>query len=103
MPVLYTKRKINEVIKDLNIRTLDGRVDAEEAARILSWRAKREQGIEHEYKPNAVRKHRDKLDPIHPSKEDGTPNTRVNLYLAEKVFDLDIEPKRTNRGRSKSD
>src|SRR6266581_4850231 len=99
MPVLYTKRKIHEIIKELNIRTIEGRVNADEAARILTWRAKHEQNIEHEYTPTSVRKHKNKLDPIHPLKDDGSPNTRTNLYLAEKVFDLDIEPKRTNSGR----
>lgn len=102
MPVLYSKRKMQEVLKELGIRTIEGRVDASEAARILSWRAKAEQGIEHNYTPNNVRKHKKKLDAIHPSMEDGTPNTRANLYLAEKVFDLDIEPRRTNRGRNSS-
>jgi hypothetical protein len=101
MPVLYTKRKIQEVLKELSIRTLEGRVDADEAARILSWRAKSEQGIDHEYTPNNIRKHKKKLETVHPSMEDGKPNTRVNLYLAEKVFELDIEPKRTNRGKAK--
>ena len=101
MPVLYSKRKIQEVLKELSIRTIEGRVDAEEAARILSWRALHEQGIAHTYTPNNVRKHRGKLDAIHPIKEDGSENTRANLYLAEKVFDLDIEPARTNRGKSK--
>ena len=101
MPVLYTKREINEVLKELKIRAVEGRVNASEAARILSWRAKHEQGIGHTYTPNNVRKHRGKLDAIHPIKEDGSENTRANLYLAEKVFDLEIEPARTNRGKSK--
>jgi hypothetical protein len=101
MPVLYSKRKIQEVLKELSIRTIEGRVDADEATRILSWRAAHEQGIEHTYTPNNVRKHKKKLDAIHPLMEDGAPNTRTNLYLAEKVFELDIEPKRTNRGKSK--
>lgn len=99
MPTLYTKRRIQEILKELSIRTIDGRVNADEAARILSWRAKSEHHVEHTYKPNAVRKHGKKLDPIHPLKDDGTINTRVNLYQVEKLFDLDIEPKRTNRGR----
>ena len=99
MPVLYTKRRIHEVLKELGLRDIQGRVDAKEAARILSWRAMHEQGIAHTYTPTTVRKHRDKLDPTHPLKDDGTPNTRTNLYLVEKLFDLDIEPKRTNSGR----
>jgi hypothetical protein len=101
MPVLYTKKNINDVLKELSIKTIDGRVDAEEAARILSWRAKHERQIEHTYTPGNIRKHRSKLDPIHPLKEDGSPNTRANLYPVEKVFDLDIEPQRTNPGRKK--
>jgi hypothetical protein len=101
MPASYTKREINDALKELHIKTIDGRVNAEEAARILSWRAKQERGIDHTYTPNAVRKHSGKLAPIHPYKEDGSANIRVNLYLTENVFELDIQPKRTNRGHRK--
>src|SRR5438105_15786586 len=99
MPPLYTKRKMHEVLKELNLRAVDGRVNDTEAARILTWRAGSEHGIELTYKPNTVRKHSKKLAPVHPLKVNGAINPRVNLYQVEKLFDLDIEPKRTNRGR----
>lgn len=102
MPVLYTKKEIHDALKELKIRTIEGRVNADEAARILSWRARKEQGVEHTYTPNNVRKHKEKLEAIHPLKTDGTPNTRTNLYLVERLFDLDLEPQRTNKGRQKS-
>lgn len=103
MPVLYSKRKIHEVLKELSIKTIDDRVNADEAARILSWRAQQEQGVSHTYTPNNIRKHRRGLDPIHPPREDGTPNIRANLYRVEKVFELNIKPQRTNKGGSKKE
>lgn len=101
MSVLYTKRDIERVLKELRIKARDDRVDAGEAARILSWRACQEQGIAHIYTPTTVRKHRSKLGATHPMREDGTPNIRTNLYNVESIFNLDIKPKRTNPGRWK--
>lgn len=103
MPVLYTKRQIHDALRELRIRPLEGRVNAEEAARILTWRAKAEQQIEHAYTPNNIRKHKGKLDPIHPIKIDGTTNDQTNLYRVERVFELNIKPQRTNKGRPKKE
>lgn len=90
MAVLNTPEKIKLALLELSIRPVDGKVSGKEAARILSWRAKNEQGVDHEYKIGTVNKHADKLGvmPAH---------GRKNLYDVNAVFDLEIEPKRGNQ------
>src|SRR6266536_1939280 len=57
MAVLYTQKKIQEALRELAIRPVGGNVTTKEAARILSWRAKHEEGIDHVYPESAVRRH----------------------------------------------
>ena len=89
MAVLYTEKQIQAVLRELRIKPIDGRVNGREAARILTWRAKEEQGIEHVYPDSAVRQHamRGHLR-AHPV------NTRFNLYEVEDVFEVALSPKR---------
>lgn len=91
MAVLYTAKEIARVLKDLRIEAINGKVDANEAARILSWRAKAEQGIDFEYQAVAVRQH-----VRYGHFEAGTidPNARGAKYPVEQVFRLPLAPRR---------
>ena len=93
MAVLYTARQIQEVLKELRIKPVDGNVTTREAARILTWRAKAEQGIDHNYPDTAVRRHvqQGNLKIAHQI------NPRFNMYRVEDVFDLSLAPKRGQR------
>lgn len=89
MAVLYTAKEIQEVLKALRIKPVDGKITGHEAARILTWRAKAEQFIDHEYPDSAVRRHVErgnlKAYPV---------NTRFNRYKVEDVFDVQLTPNR---------
>ncbi len=98
MPVFYTEKERKAALKQMRIHPDTERVNSAEAVKILSWRAKQEHGVEHEYTANAVRKHGDKLDARPALKSDGSVNTRQNTYDVKKLFEIDIIPARTNRG-----
>lgn len=89
MATLYTQKQIHNVLKALRIKPIDGKITTREAARILSWRAKAEQGIEHDYPDSAIRRHVQSghLKPYPVS-------TRLNKYQVEDIFDLPLAPKR---------
>lgn len=91
MPVLYTNKEIQEVLRELRIKPIDGnKVNTREAARILSWRAKAEQQIEHDYPDAAVRRHVQQGN----LKIAQQVNPRFNLFKVEDVFELPLAPKR---------
>ena len=89
MAVLYTAKQIQDVLRELRIKPIDGMVTTKEVARILTWRARAEQGIEHEYPESAVRRQiqRGHLKAHRVS-------TRFNLYKVEDVFNLPLVPNR---------
>lgn len=91
MARLYTEEDIAEVLKLLRIAPEEGKVNAEEAARILSWRAKEEQNLEYEYKPDAIRQH---VRYGHFEKGTIDKKIRGSRYPIEQVFKLPIAPKR---------
>jgi len=101
MPVFYTEKERKAALKQMRIHPDTERVNSLQAAKILSWRAKEEHGVEHEYNATAVRKHADKLDAQPAFKSDGSVNTRQNTYDVKKLFEIDIIPARTNKGPKK--
>jgi hypothetical protein len=89
LAVLYTTKDITNALHELRIRPVDGMVTGVEAARILTWRALSEQGIEHQYRASAIRRHVEKKNLVaHPR------NERFNLYKVEDVFGIALVPKR---------
>lgn len=94
----YTERERKTALKQLRIDPNAERVSSSQAAKILTWRAKQEYGVEHEYNATAVRAHVDQLDKQPAVKKDGTVNLRQNTYSVAKLFEIDILPQRTNRG-----
>ena len=88
MAHLYTQKERQEVLKFLRIKSIDGKVTGIEAARILTWRAKSEFGIDREYDDASLRRHV-KEGNIH-----ADPNSRKSRYPVEEVFDLVIYPTR---------
>jgi hypothetical protein len=94
--ILYTERDIQKVLKELRIAPVDGKVDGNEAAKILMWRARDEFGVERAYNSNAVRQ---QVRSGHfPEGTVDETSGRKNLYKVEAVFVLPISP---NRGVQK--
>ena len=89
MATLYTQKQIHSVLKKLRIEPEEGMVTTREAARILSWRAKAEQGVEREYPDAAIRKH---VQSGHLRRYGD--NIRSNRYKPEDIFTLPLVPKR---------
>jgi hypothetical protein len=98
----YTEKEQKTVLKQLRIKPDTERVNSSEAVKILTWRAKEEFGVEHEYTATAVRKHASKLEAQPALKEDGSINPRQNTYSVKRLFEIDILPARTNTGHVKS-
>jgi len=98
MPAFYTEKERKTALKQMHISPDSERVNSQEAAKILSWRAKEEYKVEHEYNATAVRKHAQRLDARPAVKKDGSVNLRQNTYDVKKLFEVDILPARTNRG-----
>lgn len=89
MAFLYTPEDIEEALRQLKIKPLRGMVTSQEAARILSWRARNEFDIEREYTAGTIRRHI-QLGNLKAEPE----NTRFNRYPVEAIFDLPITPRR---------
>lgn len=92
LAVLYTTKEIQDALKALRIKPIDGKVTTQEAARILSWRAKAEFGIEHTYNTSSVRRHI-QMGNLKPEQV----STRFNRYKVEDIFDLPLSPNRGTR------
>lgn len=89
MATLYTDKQMAKALKELRIAPINGKVNAEEAARILSWRVKAEQEIDFEYKPDAIRQH------VRYGNFEGLdPKERGSKYPIDQVFRLPLAPQR---------
>ena len=92
----YDPRQKIEILHSLGINALHGKVTGDEAARILTWRAKEEYGVTHKYTPSILRRHVESGNlqayPGTKLTEDG--KSRKNLYDADAVFELEIAPRR---------
>jgi hypothetical protein len=102
MSAFYTEKERKNALLQMHIDPGSERVSSAQAAKILTWRAREEYKIDHEYDANAVRKHADKLDAQPAMKSDGSVNLRQNTYNTKKLFEIDIMPARTNTGRKVS-
>jgi hypothetical protein len=98
MVVLYTPEEIQAVLKELRIKPKNDKVTGREAARILTWRAKAEEGVTHIYPDSAIRRHVERKN----LKIAEQVNTRLNLYQVEDIFELPLSPRR-GRARQKDD
>ena len=78
------------------IKPKNGKITGKEAAAILTWRAKEEAGVNHQYKPSILRRHVESGNLVaHPGTkvtDDG--KSRKSLYEVEAIFELSIEPNR---------
>lgn len=92
MARLYTERDIARVLRELRIAPENGKVDGNEAAQILSWRAKTEYGVDYRYDGTAIRQHVRQGHFAEGTVD--TTNLRRNLYSVEAVFKLPIAPRR---------
>jgi hypothetical protein len=90
----YTTAQRREILRQLGIKPEHGTVTGKEAARILTWRAKEEEGVEHVYDPGSLRRHAQEGNITA-----DTSNPRLSRYPVEKVFELPIAPR---RGRAKN-
>jgi hypothetical protein len=88
----YTEDEMCAILQELHIAPEDGRVDGNEGAKILTWRAKHEFGVDHQYDPTTLRQHM-RTGQIKREEVDAT-NPRRNLYPYPLIFQLPIAPKR---------
>jgi hypothetical protein len=86
---VYTPQQRRAILRQLGIKPEHGTVTGKEAARILTWRAKEEEDVEHFYDPASLRRH-----VYEGTIEADTSNPRMNRYPVEKVFELPIAPRR---------
>lgn len=96
MTRLYTLKQQQEILKALAIKSKDGKVTGKEAAEILTWRAKEEAGVEHQYAPSILRRHVESGNLVaYPgTKVTADGKSRKSLYDVVAIFDLSIEPNR---------
>lgn len=96
MTRLYTVKQQQEILRSLAIKPRNGRITGQEAAAILTLRAKTEAGVEHKYQPSILRRHVEKGNLVaYPGTKitkDG--KSRKSLYDVADIFDLSIEPRR---------
>ncbi len=92
MATLYTEKDMAKILRELRIAPEEGKVDGNEAAKILTWRAKQEYHVEYQYDNTTVRQH---VRRGHfPEGTIDTTNPRRNLYKVETVFRLPLAPRR---------
>jgi hypothetical protein len=89
MARLYTRKQMNEVLKELRIKPVEDRVTSQEAAAILSWRAKQEHQTDYTYTDRSVRRH----VTLGNLKDIKRVSTRQSLYAIEEVFELPLKPR----------
>lgn len=92
----YDEETIQRIMHELDIQPVETYVSAEEARRIITWRARHEyQEPEYEAKPsilwNMVRYGR--LHPYKPRRPDGTVHRRMNLYDYRELFAVALVPR----------
>jgi hypothetical protein len=88
----YTEDEMRSIMQELHIAPENGRVDGSEGAKILTWRAKHEFGVDHQYDPTTLRQHI-KTGQIK-KEEVNKANPRRNLYPYPLIFQLPIAPRR---------
>jgi hypothetical protein len=93
MAFLYTPEDIQATLLALRIKPINGMVTSQEAAKILTWRAKNEFDIDRIYNAGTIRRHI-QLGNLKAEPE----NKRLNRYPVEAIFDLPIAPRRGYRG-----
>ena len=92
MTQLYTLKRQREILASLGIKAKDSKLTGEESARVLTWRAKEERGIDHQYAPSILRRHVEQGNLIAYPGTRG--KSRKSLYDVEAIFELSIEPNR---------
>lgn len=89
MAKLYTRKQINETLKDLQIKAIESKVTSQEAASILTWRARHEFQAEHTYTDAIVRRHV-KLGNL---KDIKRLSSRHSLYSVDELFEIPLKPR----------
>jgi hypothetical protein len=91
----YTQEQKDSMLKALEIVPIDGMVDSQQAARILSKRAEDEIGEAHTYGNDAIR-WRVKSGKLSVAR---AVNNRLNLFYVDDIFRLDLEPQKWHSKR----
>jgi|SRR5580765_1165545 len=93
----YTQENIEQILKDLEIEPYrHNKVDSNQAAKILNWRAETEQGKKTNYTPISIRRRTAGGD-LHPEPI----SERLNIYDVVEVFALKIVPSRAAGGQQR--
>lgn len=97
MTYLYTTEERQNTLQTLRIKPKNGKITGQEAAAIMTWRAKNEFKVEHVYSPSILRRHVEKGNiKAYPGTKltEKTGESRKSLYDVKDVFELSIEPRR---------
>ena len=92
MARFYSKKDMLDILKSLDIRPVNGTINTQETARVLTWRVKEEYGREYTYTDVSVRSrvYSGSLTPVGGKQK----NSRYNTYKIEDVFTLPLFPGR---------
>ena len=102
MATSYTEEEMAKTLQELHIAPEEGMVDGQEAAKILTWRAKEEYQVEHDYSATSIRQHV-KVGHID-IKDIDTTNPRRSRYVYTIIFRLPLAPRRgASRRHHKAD
>ncbi len=97
MSKTYTQQEKKAILKELDIAPLNGMVNSNQAAKIMSKRAEIETGERHSYGDDAVR-WRIKSGKLNVAL---SMNKRLNLFNIDDIFALDLEPHKWHSHRNK--
>lgn len=94
----YSAARIREILKQLGITPFPGNmVSSSQAATIMTWRVKEEQGIAHQYRDIHVRRHIS-AGTLKPASQ---VHSRFKLFEARDIFALELIPKRGEGARER--
>lgn len=96
----YTEEEMLQIMQELHIApTAEGKLTGSEGAKILTWRAEQEFGVQYQYDAGALRQHV-KAGSLQKEELDKT-RSRRTLYPYPLVFRLPIAPRRGASRRKK--
>lgn len=96
MAKTYSRDEIKDILHQLGIETINGKINSRQVAAIWTWRIQDEQGIEHTYTDVHVRSHVNKktlpvADTLH---------ARMNLFEVKDAFAATLNLNRSKRKKN---
>ena len=92
-------REKERILKELGIVPLNGMINSQQVAKILTKRAELETGTTHTYTSDAIRRRVNSKS----LKVAMQLNKRMNLFLLDDAFTLELEPRKWHDQRKKTE